>query len=247
MTATTETDDRLLGGRVIVRQPRDGFRVSVDTVLLAAAVALVPGARALDVGCGSGGATLCLAARVSDVALVGLDRDADMVACLDVNIIANGFADRVTAETHDVAAAVPDHLRGGFEHVFSNPPYLPAGRADTRRLDAARRAATVESVPVADWITFMARCCCPDGQMTLIHRADRLEELLPALAVHAGAIRVLPVWPREGAPAKRVIVTARIGARAPTRICPGLVLHDETGSYTAAALRLIHEGAALEF
>ena len=58
MTATTETDDRLLGGRVIVRQPRDGFRVSVDAVLLAAAVALAPGTRALDVGCGSGGATL---------------------------------------------------------------------------------------------------------------------------------------------------------------------------------------------
>ncbi|MGB0627362.1 MAG: methyltransferase, partial [Alphaproteobacteria bacterium] len=129
----------------------------------------------------------------------------------------------------------------------SNPPYLPADRADTRRLDAARRAAMVESVPVADWIAFMARSCRPDGQMTLIHRADRLEELLPAVAAHAGAIRVLPVWPRKGEPAKRVIVSARVGANTPTRICPGLVLHDETGSYTSAALRLIDEGTALEF
>ena len=83
--------------------------------------------------------------------------------------------------------------------------------------------------------------------MTLIPRADRLEELLPAVAAHAGAIRVLPVWPREGEPAKRVIVSARIGANTPTQICPGLVLHDETGSYTPASRRLIDEGVALGF
>lgn len=242
-----ETIDRLLGGRVTVQQPATGFRVSVDAVLLAAAVAIAPGARALDLGCGAGGATLCLASRVPGATLLGVDRDAAMTACLRANIAANGFGDRVTAETCDAGADVPAHLRGAFDHVLSNPPYLPPARADLRQLSEAVRAATVESVPFADWVSFMAACCRPGGGLTFIHRADRLEALLAGLAGLAGDIRVLPVWPRAGAPAKRVIIAAQVGAHGPTRLCPGLVLHDAAGDYTPAARRLVEDGEALTF
>lgn len=247
MTTTAQTTDRLLGGRVVVRQPGAGFRVSVDAVLLAAAVSLDPGQRALDVGCGAGGATLCLASRLPHAALLGIDRDAAMAECLRANISANNFTGRVAIEVTDVGAGAPAHLHGAFDHVFSNPPYMPRHRADARTVSAAVGAATIESVPFADWLSFMAACCRPKGRLTIVHRADRLEELLAEVAALAGEIRVLPIWPRAGTPAKRVIITARVGVRTPTVLCPGLVLHGPDGAYTPAAREIVEDGGGLVF
>ncbi|MEP4379744.1 MAG: methyltransferase [Alphaproteobacteria bacterium] len=247
MTAAAETTDRLLGGRVEIRQPGAGFRVSVDAVLLAAAVALDPGQRALDIGSGAGGATLCLASRLPHGDVLGIDRDARMTGYLRANISANGFDGRVGAETLDVAGGVPDHLRGTFDHTFSNPPYLPVHRADKRTIGDAAGAATIESVPFEDWLGFMAACTRPKGRLTIVHRADRLEELLTAFARCSGEIRVLPIWPRAGAPAKRVIITGRVGVHAPTALCPGLVLHGPDGGYAPEAREIIEAGGGLGF
>src|SRR5690242_10913614 len=58
------TDDEFLGGRVKLWQPKDGFRAGLDSVMLAAAVQVKPGARVCDLGVGVGTASVCLAARV---------------------------------------------------------------------------------------------------------------------------------------------------------------------------------------
>jgi tRNA1(Val) A37 N6-methylase TrmN6 len=247
VTAEAETTDMLLGGRVEIRQPGTGFRVSVDAVLLAASVGLERGQRALDVGCGAGGATLCLASRVAQAEVLGIDRDAQMTACLHAGILANGFVDRVSAATLDVATGVPDDVCGAFDHVFSNPPYLPPHRADSRTVADAVGDATIESLPFAAWLAFMAACCKPKGRLTIVHRADRLEDLLAGFAACAGEIRVLPIWPHAGTPAKRVIITARVGVHTPTMLCPGLVLHTSDGAYTSTARGVIEDGAGLGF
>lgn len=170
-----------------------------------------------------------------------------MTTCLRASISANGFEDRVTTETLDIANGAPDHLRGAFDHVFSNPPYMPRHRADSRTVTDAVGAATIESLPFADWLSFMAACCRPKGRLTVIHRADRLEDLLTGFAEYAGEIRVLPIWPRSDAPAKRVIITARIGVHTPTQLCPGLVLHLHDGAYTPAARDIVEAGGGLAF
>lgn len=247
MTLAAESTDRLLGGRVEIRQPGSGFRVSVDAVLLAAAISLGRGKRALDVGCGAGGATLCLASRLPHAEVLGIDRNAQMTACLRTNISANGFENRVATETMDIANGVPDHLRGAFDHVFSNPPYMPRDRADSRTVTDAVGAATIESLPFVDWLSFMAACCRAKGHLTVIHRADRLEDLLTSFAEYAGEIRVLPIWPRPESPAKRVIITARIGVHTPTVLCPGLVLHAPDGTYAPTARDIVEAGGGLAF
>ena len=69
------SDDMLFGGRVKLRQPVDGYRVAIDPVLLAAAVPARDEDPVLDIGCGTGAASLCLAARVQGCKVVGLERD----------------------------------------------------------------------------------------------------------------------------------------------------------------------------
>jgi tRNA1(Val) A37 N6-methylase TrmN6 len=233
-TALETTEDTLLGGRVVLRQPATGYRAAIDPILLAAAVSAKPGAHVLELGCGAGAAALALAARLSEVRITGLERDPDLARLCEANIAANAMTGRLTVLTGDLLAPPPEIAAGGFDHVMANPPYLEPARADLSP-DPGRRAANAEGEAVLeDWIAAALAAVAHKGWITVIHRADRLDALVSAFAGRAGGIAILPLWPKAGAPAKRVIVRARKGVRSPSMVLPGLILHEGDG-YTAAA------------
>ena len=244
-TSHSQTKDYLLGGRVEIAQPDEGYRVSIDAVFLAAAVAPKAGARVLDVGCGDGGATLCLAWRASETRIDGLDLRPDAIDRFSDSVERNGWSDRVHGFVHDIAEGPPDRFDTACDWVISNPPYLPAERMDHRDRGGALNPGTTETMPLSQWIAFMAGCLKDGGNFAVVHRADRITDLLAALSLHAGDIKVFPLWPRTGVSAKRVIVTARKGARGPAEILGGLVLHDDDGGFTRAAQEVLNEGQAL--
>lgn len=242
--ALETTEDRLLGGRVILRQPATGYRAAIDPILLAAAVSANPGEHVLELGCGAGAAALALAARLPGIRLTGLERDADLARLCQSNIAANDMVGRVTVFAGDLLDPPPEIAAGGFDHAMANPPYLEAARADFSP-DPGRRAANAEGEAVLeDWVAAALGAVKRKGWITVIQRADRVDALIAAFAGRAGAIAVLPLWPKAGAPAKRVIVRARKGVRSPSTVLPGLVLHDGDG-YTAAADAVLRDAAPL--
>jgi tRNA1(Val) A37 N6-methylase TrmN6 len=242
------TDDLLLGGRVRLLQPARGYRVAVDAVLLAAAIPLQAGARVLDVGCGVGAAALCLLARTdaagpSDLRVVGLEVQDRLVALARRNAQRLAAPGRFEVIAGDVA--LPPAGLGLFDHVMSNPPYLPAARADPPP-DRGKALATVESTAdLARWIGFCAAVLRPGGTLSLVHRADRARELIDLLRPLAADIAVLPLLPRTGAPPKRLVLRARQGRSGQVRTLPGLVLHDAAGPYTPAADAILRDAQAL--
>jgi tRNA1(Val) A37 N6-methylase TrmN6 len=246
--APADTADSLLGGRIALRQPASGYRVAIDPVLLAAAVP-VAGA-VLDVGCGVGAAALCYAARVPGARVTGLELRADWAALAEENARANGMAERVQIVCGDLLQPPSALPAGGFDEVMANPPYLPAARADMRKPPADAPATVEGEAKLADWIAFCLSMSAPKGGVTLIQRADRLDEILFHLQGKAGGVVVFPLWPRApgeagGEDARRVIVHARKGSKAPTRLAAGLALHSDGGGYSAAAERVLRDGAAL--
>ncbi len=238
------TEDALLGGRVNVAQPRKGQRASADAVMLAAAVPAKPGMRALDLGCGTGVGMLCLAARVPDVMVDGIEIQEELVALCTRNIAANGMAARLRVATGDIRRRVPGIAPNSYDQVFANPPYFDTARhrASPHAGRATARSEAGEA-DLAHWIAALARHARPGGGITLIHRAERLPELLAALAAKAGAIRITPLWSRPGEAAKRVILRATKGSRAPLRLEPGVVLHRPDGSYLSEIDAVLREGA----
>lgn len=239
------TEDDFLGGRIRLRQPATGYRAAIDPVLLAAAVAAAPGERVLEAGAGHGAAALCLASRVAECRVVGLELQADLVRLANDNARLNGLAIAVQVMVGDLANPPMRVAAGTFDHVMANPPFLEAARADASG-DPGRAAANVEGgTTLADWIAFLLRMVRQKGTVTLIQRADRLDEILALLHGKAGEIVVFPLWPRRGAAARRVIVRARKGIRTPLAMSPGLVLHDEDGGYTPETDAILR-GAALD-
>jgi tRNA1(Val) A37 N6-methylase TrmN6 len=247
VTAATAdvTRDTLLGGRVRLAQPKRGLRAAIDPVLLAAAVPAHAGEQAFEAGSGTGAAALCLAWRVPGLRVTGIEIDPALAALAADNARANGVDDRVRFIAGDVLVP-PLGLAGEkFDHVFANPPFLETG-SGTLSPDPTRRRATAEGAGgLAAWV---AACCdrlAPGGTLTLIHRADRLDDILAQLAPRAGGIVVFPLWAGEGRPAKRIIVAAREGSTEPTVTRPGLVLHRRGGGYTSEAEAILREGRAL--
>jgi tRNA1(Val) A37 N6-methylase TrmN6 len=225
------TDDRLLDGRVIVRQPAAGYRAAVDPVLLAAAVKAKAGQTVLDAGCGTGAAMFCLAARVPGLALTGIELQPALAAFARDGVTLNNF-DTARVVVGDIANPPPD-FREAFDIVITNPPY---GDTGTPPPDASLAVAHMESdVDVAAWIAACLACLKPKGRLVMIHRADRLSDILAALHKSAGDIRILPIFSKAGAPARRVIVDAGKGRKSPDTLHPGLVLHEAGGGFTSLA------------
>lgn len=246
--APAVTEDRLLDGRVTLRQPAAGYRVAIDPVLLAAAVPARAGERVLDLGAGVGAAMLCLAWRVPECRVVGLELQPDLVTLAEANIRANDRVGRATilaGDLTDADARRDCSVPGGFDHVMANPPHLAPGRGAAPP-DPAKALAHVEGAGDLDvWLDFCLARLRPEGWVTMIHRADRLDALLAGLHGRAGAIVVFPLWPRAGVAAKRVIVRARKGVATPARLAAGLVLHMADGTYTPATEAVLRAGRAL--
>lgn len=223
-----------------------GLPPTTDTVLLAAATPAVAGSRVLEAGCGSGAASLCLAARVPGCTVTAIEREPSLAATARENVAANDLAERITIVTGDIAAPPVPWGQGAFDLVMSNPPYLDPARVRASP-DPLRRAATVESMPLAAWL---AACVAPlrdGGDLVLIHRADRLGDLLAALPAYMGSLAILPLWPDGQRPARRLLLRATRGGRGPLTLLPGIALHETDGAYSAAAQALFRACAALSW
>ena len=238
-------EDTLMGGRVRVLQGPDGYRAAIDPVLLAASIPARDGQRVLELGSGGGAASLCLVARVPGVTITGLEMQPDLADLAGRSADLNNMSNRVHFIAGDLLSPPAELIAGSFDHVMANPPYLPADRGHPPP-DPGKAAANVEgAAALGDWIESAQAMVCNKGRVTIIHRADRIDEILAAMQGRFGAIAVLPLWPMAGKPAKRVIVQGRKGVSSPALIHPGLVLHDADGGYTEAALALLDDGAPL--
>lgn len=248
MAPDAVTEDRFLGGRLVLRQPRQGYRAGVDPVLLAASIPAKPGQSVLDLGCGVGAAALCLGARVAGLSLAGVERQADYAALARENAKANGQA--FSVHEADLAALPADLRAQSFDHVIMNPPYHLPARA-TRSADDGRGQALFEETPLATWVDVATRRLAPGGHLGVIQNAARLPDLMAAFDDRLGAVIVQPISPRDGRDATLVIVQARKGGRAAARLAAPLVLHEgaihpgDRDHYRPEARAILRDGAAL--
>jgi tRNA1(Val) A37 N6-methylase TrmN6 len=239
------TQDRLLGGRVSLSQPARGYRVAIDPVLLAAAVPARAGERVLDAGAGTGAAALCLAVRVAGCEVVGIELQRALQQIAALNVVQNELGGRVEVLAGDLAQPPPRFARESFDHVMTNPPHLAAAAASAPPLAEQAIAHVEGAVPLDDWLRTCLHMLRPGGTLTLIHRAERLGDILASLGGSLGELVVFPLWPgKPHKPARRVLMRGRKGSRAPLALMPGLILHEE-GTLSAAAQAVLRHGEAL--
>jgi tRNA1(Val) A37 N6-methylase TrmN6 len=237
---TETTTDRFLGGRITLQQSAHGFRAGLDAVVLAAAVPAMPGDHVLELGAGCGTSSLCLAARVNNCSIIGVEIDHDLVTLASINARQNGMEERVQFIQGDVLG-LPRTLKKEFSHVFANPPFHPERHPASPNI--SRDRAKRDSSMLGDWLRAGLKRVGPKGTLTMIVRADRLLELLPDAP--EGGVILFPLWPRAGEAARRAILQVRKGSQSPMLVLPGLVLHEEDGQFTGDADAVLRGISAL--
>lgn len=237
------TDDRLLNGRVFLRQPTRGYRAGMDAALLAAACDASPGARVLEAGCGAGGALLAAAFRRPEAVFTGVERDPAAAALAREGVALNGFGPRVTILDGDVQAGFRALAQPVFDAVMANPPFFD-DPGELRGPAPEKSGAWMADGGLEAWTSFLLKAVRESGTITVIHRADRLGDLLSLLGAKAGSFRIRPIHPFADQPAKRVLVRAVKTGKAPLVLLPPLVLHDRDGGQHSAAAEAILRGEA---
>lgn len=235
------TNGTLLGGRVLFRQPAQGFRSGIEPVLLAASVPAQTGHRVLEVGVGAGAGLLCLANRVPGIQAVGVELDETISAIAAENMQRNGLT-RIEIVVGDIESAP---LEGRFDHVMANPPYhAPDGTVSP---EPAREVAKRGSEALINaWIGRMSSVLRRRGNLILIVPSWLVQCCLTSMAtLGSPCTDILPLWPKIDRPAKLVLLRGVKEGRSPMRLLPGLTLHRADGAFTDAAQAILTEAAAL--
>jgi len=238
------TLDRFLDGRLTLEQPARGrHRAGLDAVLLAAAVPADATGRVVDLGAGVGTAGLSVAARVPGVEVVLAERDPGVLRLARANVARAenaAFGGRVSVVEVDLMA--PGRAREALlprestERVICNPPFFAPSEVRASPAEARAQAHVFAEGTLDDWMRVAAATLATRGELALIFKGDGLGEILAACDGRFGALSIVPVHPRAGAAAHRLIVTAIKGSRARPAILPGLVLHPDGGNdYLAEA------------
>ncbi|MEA2882481.1 MAG: hypothetical protein QOH32_1737 [Bradyrhizobium sp.] len=226
------TEDAFLGGQLRLRQPKAGHRAGHDAILLAAATAARGGDRVADFGAGVGAAGLAVARRIPAIRLVLLEIDEALAALARQNAAANAIEADVIAM--DVTSSVEIFAAAGLpldsvDVILMNPPFNESRRHRSSPDKDRENAHVAHPATLESWLRAARRSLKTGGALTLIWRADALAEVLAALKRGFGSLTILPVHGSASTPAIRVLIRAIKGGRAPTALCPGLMLNDESG------------------
>lgn len=235
------TLDRLLGGRLVLRQPARGHRAGTDAVLLAAFANAPSGGRVVDLGAGVGTIGLILALRDPSLRVVLVERDPWLASLARENAAINGVADRVQVDERDVfARAEPRNA----DLVVCNPPFYAGG--ETRASPDGLRATAhhLGDRDHAAWRDAALREGRRRGTVSMIHRPAALPALLASGARRFGGVVLRPVHARTGTPAIRILLSAVIDGAAPLAVIEPLILHGQSGDFAPEA-DAAHQGTPL--
>lgn len=221
-------------GRLWVFQKKQGYRFSLDAVLLAGLTNLRAGERVVDLGAGCGIVSLILANRFPDSSLVGVESQPTLASLAERNVLVNGLAGRVGILAGEMQN-LPGHFPPkSFEVAVSNPPYRPLGSGRLNPV-AEKAIARHELHGSLEVVVQTANYLLPSGgRLALIYPAWRLVHLCCLLRSHHLEPKILRfIHSRAGEEAKLVWVEARKSGREELKVVPPLLVYQQQGRYTA--------------
>lgn len=240
------TKDYLLNNRIIIEQPKQGYRIAVDTLLLASTVSESHGCHILDMGCGVGGVMLAIACRLPNTLITGLEIQKEFTILCQRNIEQNKFENRLTIEEGDVLH-LPEHLAAQFDQVVMNPPFHDAGRHDGSPNKSKARAHTEQEGEIEKWIQSAATATRDKGVMTMITRFDRRDEMIEKMQKHFPCIHAKPIWSNDKGKCKRIILRGFKEVEPALVDCKPFILYGSEGRYSQAGDNLLRHAQEMPF
>jgi tRNA1Val (adenine37-N6)-methyltransferase len=229
----TTTTDTLFNGKLLVRQPKDGYRFSIDAVLLAHLACPRPQDRLIDIGAGCGIVALILAFRFPGVCIHAVEIQPVLAELARENARLNGLAARIEVAQEDLRRIRQQDTGGPFDLMVCNPPYRKArsGRINPDPQKAMARHELAASLP--DVMEAAARLLKRAGRLAVIYPSERTAELIAemrSVSIEPKVLRM--IHSRIDAGAKLTFVEGSLGGNPGLRVEPPLAIYGEQGQYS---------------
>jgi tRNA1(Val) A37 N6-methylase TrmN6 len=227
--------DTLFGGKLIIQQPLEGYRFSVDPILLAHFCRIDTTTSVLDLGTGCGIIMLLLAHRHPNLQLSGLELQEELLEHAVFNCRANNLQGRTRLIHGNLREVRTIFSPESFDHVVVNPPYQPLGSGrinPQRQIAEARHEINSCLAEVVDAAAFVLR---NKGFASVVYPATRTTELLSAFTgkkIYPSRLRPVYSYP-EAAHSTLVLVEAvKNGGNALELLAPLYIYSKSNGPYS---------------
>ncbi len=228
------TEDLILNGKIKLYQPKHGYRVAIDPILLASTIEIKSKQTVLDVGCGVGTISLILKYIDKSLDVTSIDIDTTMTELCKKNSDVNKLPLNIIN-----SSIISNPLRNKFfDSIVTNPPFFDP---ENFRSSEKKFTANFESINLKSWIHFCLKRLKPKGSFYIIHIPEKLPTILETFGDLVGKIEILPIYSHKNKSAKRIIVKCKKGSKESLKILPGLVSHESNNDYTEN-LKLILSG-----
>lgn len=238
---TNYTKDKFLGGKILISQPKKGFRTSIDSIFLSAAVNLKKNNSILELGCGVGTIMCCLKERERNISVYGVELQKKYAEFAKKNLKDNNFEGKIF--NSNIINLPNEILKKSFDHIIFNPPYLKKDTILESTINEKKISIKESEVMLDDWIKIALKRCVNGGQINFVHRVERLSEILHLIGDKAGCIKILPIFSNKNKNSNRIIITAKKGSKSNLKIMPPLIVHKlKKNKYTKTAKKILYDG-----
>ena len=232
--------DTLRKHDVSLRQPAQGYRFSLDALLLAEFIRIPAQAAVADLGTGCAVIPLVLARRSPDARFVAFENNSDMAALANENVRTNGLDGRIEIVVDDILNLRPRFPVSSFNVVISNPPFRSPHSGKTSPHAGRDTARHETTAGLADFLAAAKYLIKPTGRIFFIYPPSRLAEFIRCAGeLKLAVLRLRMIHGTGQAVAKMFLAELAKGRLGDVTIEPPLIVYDQQGEYTDEVARTL--------
>ncbi len=205
-------------------QPKDGYRFSLDALLLSEFIRLKPNEKIIDLGTGCGIIAILLARKGAKL-IHGIEIQKRLFVLASKNVEINSLQKRIKIIHADIKDLRFKYKAGSFDRVVTNPPYrsVGSGRMCPKNEEALARHEIL--VTLKDILSVSKYLLNPGGLIDIIYPADRVSKLIHEMKNFRLEPKILQfVHPYKNMVARLVLVEGKKDAREETKVLEPLFI-----------------------
>jgi len=238
------TKNKILDGSISILQPKKGFRVSIDSILLSSSIKKY--SNCMEFGTGSGIIIIYLSKKFPNSNIIGVEKNIELVKLAEKNLLKNNINNINSKILCKDLFNKPflQEYNNKLDRVIMNPPYFISNSV-IKSNNKFKASARYES-NINEWFEAAYKKLKPKGYMNFVFRTESLALILSKLNGSWGEIKIFPLWPKVNVKSKLMILQAKKNAKSGVQILPGLILHNNDGSYTDACNSILNNKSDIQ-
>ncbi len=224
-------------------QRKDMFNFSLDSTLLADFVKLTTKTKKiLDLGTGNAPIPLFLSMKTK-AKIIGIELQEDVFDLAVRTIKLNNLENQITILNDDIKGIHKKFENSEFDLVTCNPPFFKYKESShTNKHDYKTIARHEVFITLEDVIVEAKRLLTTKGSLVMVHRTERLVEIINLLTKHRFAVKRLRlVYPKQGVESNMVLIDASNNGSPGLKILEPLYVHKDN-KYTKEIMKIFNYG-----